>query len=158
MWLRIILLIAILLVSEALLRRDYLERKVFKWQTSLLILFSVLLRLLFLWQNMSECSVLLQALLWQSALLFLPMLSFILLYRFIKQPGPADIKFIFCLFLLLDAEEVLALVIVACLWACLSELWRRKKAGGESQDFAFLPYLFLCSWPFICQRYGRIGV
>lgn len=158
MWLRSFLLIVLLILCEKLLRQDYLEQKVFTWQVSLVILMSSSVSLHFLWENSRSGSEFLQSLGLKLLLLALPILSLVLLYRLLKQPGPADLKFIFCLFLLFDALEAQLLVLVACLWAFVSEWRMRKKAKADAHTFAFLPYLFLISWPFIWQKYAWIGV
>ncbi len=153
MWIGKVLLLAILLVSERLMREDYLRQRVPKTLTLALLILGFLLSGLRLCVHATDLESLLYALTYILLNAFLLTFPLLLLYRLRRQPGPADIKYCFFLGLVFDFRKATLLILMAALWAFASEFWKSRQLERRKVTFAFLPYLIISSLPFVFIDY-----
>lgn len=153
MWIGKVLLLAILLVSERLMREDYFRQKVPKALTLALLILGFLLCGLRLCAHAPDPKSLLYALAYVMLNTFLLTFPLLLLYRLRRQPGPADIKYCFFLGLVFDLRKATLLILMAALWAFASEYRNSRQLERRKVTFAFLPYLIISSLPFIFIDY-----
>lgn len=121
-----LLFLLFLLICERLLREDYLHRSVYRRDSAGLLLCGLGLRLAALCadaQNLWATAGRLLAELLGALLLALPLLWLYLLRR---QPGSADLKYIWLCFFLLEVGPAFCSLLAACVWACAAESWKRR--------------------------------
>ncbi len=156
-WIIHFLLIIMLVLAKELLREDLLHCSVPKAYTAMFIVCTILLRLCFLLEQSNVRTPMLSQLLLsllRGLFLIIPLL---LIYLVKKLPGPADIKYCFCIAVLLKTQESYSLIILASFWALCTELLRHRRKKHEARHFAFLPYLISVTLPFIFMKYWSLG-
>lgn len=156
-WIIHILLFSILVLAKELVHEDILHFSVPKLYTTGFICLTLGLRLTFLLESGFSDSGLWTEMLHSLLRAIVLLLPLILIYLWKKLPGIADIKYCFCIGLLLSSYLAHLILIAASVWALVIEYLKNKRENNVPLRFAFLPYLIAVSLPFVFINYWTLG-